>query len=85
MAPAGAQTGALRTDLLEIPEPQLRVVVAGIIFGEGDLDPAIGADLPGASRWLRPVRDFAVPAGSSADVAAIEPSCSRSRRLIVDM
>src|SRR5882757_7840190 len=51
---AGAQTRALRTDLLEIAQPEFRVIVPGIIFSEGNLDPAIGASLPGAFR--RPFR-----------------------------
>src|SRR4051794_28757584 len=51
--PTSAQTGALGANLLEVAQPEFRIIVAGIIFSECNLDPAMGADRPVAARRLR--------------------------------
>src|SRR3954469_23165997 len=63
---ASAQTGALRANLLEVAQPELRIVVAGIIFSECNLDPAMGATRPAAVRrtWHPGRRGCEAPDGS---------------------
>src|SRR3569833_2238776 len=51
--PASAQTGALGANFLEVAQPESRIVVAGIIFGERNLEPATRADRPAAVRRPR--------------------------------
>src|SRR4051794_1747339 len=51
--PAGAQTGALGPDLLEVAQPEFRIVISGIIFSECNLDPTMGAGRPVTVRRLR--------------------------------
>jgi hypothetical protein len=41
-AAAGAQTGGVGMGALEIVQPELQVVLAGIVFGQGQLRPAHG-------------------------------------------
>src|SRR3954469_3940476 len=48
--PASAQTGALGANLLEVAQPEFRIVVTGIIFRECNLDPAMGTNRPAAVR-----------------------------------
>ena len=45
-AAAGAEAGRVAVGALEIVEPELRVVIAGVVFDEGDLGPAHGAVIP---------------------------------------
>src|SRR3954451_7079050 len=51
--PASAQTGALGANLLEVAQPEFRIVVAGIIFSECNLDPAMRTNGPATVRRLR--------------------------------
>src|SRR3954469_6724902 len=73
--PASAQTGALGANLLEVAQPEFRIVVARIIFSECNLDPAMGTDGPAAVRrtWHSGLRGCEDTHGSFCRVHRAEP------------